>query len=61
MAAGVDGVVGVALVEAAKQCAVHGGFGALGPLGVEHLLEELAVELIHGVVVAVELGGGDDV
>ena len=60
-AAGVDGVVGVALVEAAEQRAVDRGLDAVAPGRAEQHHEQPLVQLVHRVVVGLELGRVDRV
>ena len=57
MVAGVDGVVGVALVEAAEQGAVDRRLDAVAPGRPEQHHEQALVQLVHRVVVALQLGG----
>src|SRR3712207_3569206 len=56
-----DGVVGEARVVAAEQCDVDGGLDAVPPGGQQQLAEQLLVQLVHQVVLVLELGGGLDV
>src|SRR5688572_5820348 len=55
--AGVDGVVGEALVEAAEQGAVDGRLHAVLPGTAEHHHEQALVQVVHLVVVALERRG----